>query len=223
MPNRPMTALKNAEDHNPNWNPALARSRVNAQNLAASNAIFTAKINALRNELLAVKGRAENYRRAYCEERIRREQMQRDMNRAGVFWQDVRQHDSHVRLFFEYMLEQSVKELGELKRIYTPSIDEIIGLVAGYFGLSKIEIISQRRTQVLYVPRQIVMFLAREVTTLSYEQIGKLLGNRDHSTIQHGFKKIEGLLLGGDHDTTQIVNHLRNQIDNLCTYVTGEG
>ena len=75
------------------------------------------------------------------------------------------------------------------KKIITPEL--IVDIVAEHFNISSSDIYSKDRSRVVSYPRQIVMYLCRRLTELSVTDIGKALGNRDHSTILHGCDKIE--------------------------------
>lgn len=85
----------------------------------------------------------------------------------------------------------------------TPSL--IIDVVAEHFGINPEDITSKKRNSEFVLPRQIVMYLCRDLTETSYINIGKILGKKDHTTIIHGVKKI----------TEEMNNNeeLRNKID----------
>ena len=53
---------------------------------------------------------------------------------------------------------------------------------------------SARRARQIARPRLIAMFLAKNLTSLSYPEIGRRFGNRDHTTIMHAVRKIEELM-----------------------------
>jgi chromosomal replication initiator protein len=63
-------------------------------------------------------------------------------------------------------------------------------LVADRFGVKQAELQSRRRTQAIAYPRQIGMYLARQITRMSLEEIGGHFGGRDHSTVLYGVQKI---------------------------------
>lgn len=63
--------------------------------------------------------------------------------------------------------------------------------VAKYFGINKDDLSSNKRSNEIAFPRQIAMYLCREIANMSYPQIGNDFGGRDHSTVMHGCKKIE--------------------------------
>ena len=76
-------------------------------------------------------------------------------------------------------------------RQHNISIDTILKIVADYFGISYIDLKGKKRTKNLSFPRQVAMYLAREMTEFSTTEIGVELGGRDHSTVMHGHQKIE--------------------------------
>ena len=63
--------------------------------------------------------------------------------------------------------------------------------VAKYFNINKDDLESNKRSNEIAFPRQIAMYLCREVANMSYPKIGEDFGNRDHSTVMHACKKIE--------------------------------
>ncbi len=70
------------------------------------------------------------------------------------------------------------------------SVSEIIAAVARYHNITSADIVGKKRTRALSKPRHIAMFLAREALTLSYPDLGKEFGGRDHSTVQYAVKKV---------------------------------
>ncbi len=67
----------------------------------------------------------------------------------------------------------------------------IIEAVARFHNLRSADITGNKRTRTLTRPRHIAMYLARVHTSLSFPELGREFGGRDHSTIQHGFRKVE--------------------------------
>lgn len=65
------------------------------------------------------------------------------------------------------------------------TIEDVQSVICEHFGLTLTQLKSKRRTQNVVVPRQIAMFLARELLGASYPVIGELFGGRDHSTVMH--------------------------------------
>lgn len=70
------------------------------------------------------------------------------------------------------------------------TVPAIIEAVARFHSLRSADITGSKRTRTLTRPRQIAMFLARRYTSLSFPELGREFGGRDHSTIQYGFKKV---------------------------------
>ena len=71
------------------------------------------------------------------------------------------------------------------------SPDAILDAVAQEYNITISELKGSRRTRRISVPRQMAMYLLRDVAQLSFPQIGEYLGGRDHTTIMHGATKIE--------------------------------
>ena len=74
----------------------------------------------------------------------------------------------------------------------TPSL--IVNVVAEHFGVRPDDISSKKRNSEFVQPRQVVMYLCRELTDVSLNNIAKLLGKKDHTTIIHGINKVEAEL-----------------------------
>ena len=73
----------------------------------------------------------------------------------------------------------------------TISIEEIIKIVAQYFNISEEDIKSKKRTKNIVLPRHIAIYLSREMTECSSNEIGQAFGGKDHSAILSACKKIE--------------------------------
>lgn len=74
------------------------------------------------------------------------------------------------------------------------TIDEIIKAVTSKFNVKISDIKSQKRNKVFTIPRQIVMYLSRNLTDLSYPDIGSGIGGKDHSTVIYANNKIQKLM-----------------------------
>nr|WP_060787006.1 chromosomal replication initiator protein DnaA [Gardnerella vaginalis] len=69
---------------------------------------------------------------------------------------------------------------------------DIIGQVAKYFHMTFDEIVGRSRTKNVALARQIAMYLAREMTSMSLVDIGEVFGGRDHTTVMHAYTRISG-------------------------------
>jgi chromosomal replication initiator protein len=74
------------------------------------------------------------------------------------------------------------------------SADDVIDAVCRQYGVSEKDLKGRQRTREIVTPRQVAMYLLREETDISLEEIGRAMGGRDHTTVLHGIKKIEGAL-----------------------------
>ena len=86
--------------------------------------------------------------------------------------------------------EEALKDLisPDSRREITPEL--IIDIVAEHFNIKSEDILSQKRSADIVYPRQIAMYLCKNMTDSPLDTIGSLLGGRDHSTIIHGIKKV---------------------------------
>lgn len=71
------------------------------------------------------------------------------------------------------------------------TIETIQKVVAEYFSLSYTDLKGKKRTKAISFPRQLAMFIAREITEYSTTELGMEFGGRDHTTVMHGCQKIE--------------------------------
>ncbi len=93
------------------------------------------------------------------------------------------------------------------------SCDFIKETVAKYFSIEKDDLSGNKRSNDIAFPRQIAMYLCREVANMSYPQIGIDFGGRDHSTVMHACKKIEKEVKE-KNNTKLIVDSVKNIIIN---------
>jgi chromosomal replication initiator protein len=96
------------------------------------------------------------------------------------------------------------------KKEVTPEL--IIQIVADHFGINPADILSSKRSADIVYPRQITMYLCRQMTNVPLQGIGKALGNRDHTTIIHGSEKIAKEVLTNE-STKSTVDILIKKID----------
>ena len=110
------------------------------------------------------------------------------------------------------MAEEVLKDIisPNSKREVTPQV--ILDVVAEHYGVSSSDIIGSKRNSEIVVPRQIVMYLCREITDTSYKAIGILLGNRDHSTIISGDSKVRDKLASGDSSLKSNIDTIKKKL-----------
>ena len=73
------------------------------------------------------------------------------------------------------------------------TVDMIQKTVAEHYNLKQADLISERRARAVARPRQVAMWLAKQITTRSLPDIGRRFGGRDHTTVLHAVRRIEGL------------------------------
>ena len=73
-------------------------------------------------------------------------------------------------------------------------VDDILRVVSKHYNVSRADLLSQRRTATVVKPRQIAMYLAKTLTLRSLPEIGRRFGGRDHTTVLHAVRKIDGLI-----------------------------
>lgn len=123
------------------------------------------------------------------------------INRLYLTWQHMRAPitpdiaETVVRDLFQGVEPRRIK------------IEDILRIISRHFGVSKGDLLSQRRHRSVVWPRQIGMYLAKQLTHRSLPEIGRRFGNRDHTTVLHAIRKIEGVIAGDAN--------LRDEIDEL--------
>jgi len=113
-----------------------------------------------------------------------------------------------------YPLTVATAERALYNMMRTPvelTIDQILDIVAAYFGLRVDDLKGPRRTKKIAFARHIAMYLARDLTDMSLPRIGQSLGGRDHSTILYGYGKIAGLFEKDDSIRRQILE-IKNRL-----------
>ncbi|MXX11832.1 MAG: chromosomal replication initiator protein DnaA, partial [Nitrospira sp. SB0667_bin_9] len=99
--------------------------------------------------------------------------------------------------------------LGNKKKVVTP--EDIQDVVAKSFHVKVAELKSKRRTKTVVHPRQIAMYLCRELTGASFPEIGREFGGKDHTTIIHACRQIEKAL-EKDNALRATLNNLKDEI-----------
>lgn len=98
---------------------------------------------------------------------------------------------------------------GETRKV---RIEDIQRVVARHYNVSKVELLSDRRTRTIVKPRQIAMYLSKVLTMRSLPEIGRRFGGRDHTTVLHAVRKIE-TQAGADTTLAQEIELLKRMIN----------
>ena len=113
------------------------------------------------------------------------------------------------------LAEQALKDIisPDEKKVITP--EYIISVVSEHYGVTPADLSGNKRNSKIVMPRQVAMYLCREIISTPLKNIGKALGNRDHTTVMHGIEKIENELQNDDN--------LKNTIDILKKKINPQG
>ena len=106
------------------------------------------------------------------------------------------------------MAEKAINDISAQKEKVI-SADYIQDVVAKYFNINKKDLKSSKRSNDIAYPRQIAMYLCRNVAQMSLPQIGKDFGKRDHTTVMHACNKIDQEIKQ-NQNTKLIVESVKN-------------
>lgn len=112
------------------------------------------------------------------------------------------------------MAEAALKDIIAPEEAAMITHNLILEIVSEHYNVSPADITSKKRPKEIAFPRQIVMYLCRKLTDMSLPKIGEVLGKRDHTTVLHGYDKI--------NKQVQKDIHLKNTIDVLTKKITGK-
>lgn len=91
-------------------------------------------------------------------------------------------------------------------------VEPVQRAVCKYYGVTHIDLISNRRTARIVRARQVAMYLAKILTTRSFPEIGRQFGGKDHTTVLHAVNKI-GVLLPADPQLATEIAHIRRTLE----------
>ena len=86
--------------------------------------------------------------------------------------------------------QKVLSDMGNTVKTRTITFEGITKVVAEHYNIRQDELFNKKRTQNIAHPRQVAMYLCRELADLSYPKIGELFGGRDHTTVIHAYEKI---------------------------------
>lgn len=109
------------------------------------------------------------------------------------------------------MVSEALKDLVTQSSSKKITITDIQEAVAGFYDIQIGDFSSKKRTKSIAFPRQIAMYLARELTDYSLPKIGEVFGGRDHSTVIHAHEKISKML-NQDEIFKQELEQIENKI-----------
>ena len=107
--------------------------------------------------------------------------------------------------------KEALKNIIDIKNDKNISIETIQEIICEYYKIKKEELLAKKRTKNIVYPRQIAMYLCRELTDESLPRIGEMFGGRDHTTVIHAVEKISKAL----EKDSELNNDIKYFINNL--------
>lgn len=108
--------------------------------------------------------------------------------------------------------QKVLSDMGNDIKTRTITYEGIIKVVADHYNVKQDELFNKKRTQNIAFPRQVAMYLCRELADLSYPRIGELFGGRDHTTVIYAYEKISNFKnsnLAFQNELQEIIEILR--------------
>lgn len=112
-----------------------------------------------------------------------------------------------------HLAAEALKDIIPSSRPRMITINDIQMKVGEFYGLKMEEFKARKRTKAVAFPRQIAMYLSRELTDYSLPKIGEAFGGRDHTTVIHAHEKISQLLQK-DQELYKIISNITEKIKN---------
>ena len=142
---------------------------------------------------------------------------------AGRFTSNVRELEGSLTRVLAYsrltgealtpsLVQSALASLAPSEPRLPPSPELIVDIICRYFDLNRDELLSKSREKRVAYPRQLGMYLMRELAHRSLVEIGDFLGGRDHSTVHHGWRKMERAMTV-DPETKRDIASLREMVE----------
>jgi chromosomal replication initiator protein len=113
-----------------------------------------------------------------------------------------------------HLAAQALKDIIPASRPKSITIHDIQQVVGEYFGMKIEDFKARKRTKAVAFPRQVAMYLSRELTDFSLPKIGEAFGGRDHTTVIHAHEKISQAIQE-DQELYKVINNLNEKIKNM--------
>ena len=112
--------------------------------------------------------------------------------------------------------QQKLRDVFASRKQANLSIETVQKAVADFYYLGVSDLKGKKKNQKIVYPRQIAMFICREMTDYSTTEIGEAFGGRDHTTVMHSIQKIQDLLIS-DPTLDSTIESLKRQVKELST------
>lgn len=107
--------------------------------------------------------------------------------------------------------EATTIDFKEEKQRVARNLEDVIDIVARYYSLTKSDLIGADRKKEIMMPRQVSMYLIREILNQSYETIGDSFGGRNHTTVMHACNKVVNQVKV-DQNLSRDINALKKEL-----------
>jgi chromosomal replication initiator protein len=111
------------------------------------------------------------------------------LNRV-IFYKTIMNEDLTLESAIEALQPLLKTHRMETLVLNSNKIDQVLDVICGYFNVSRTELYGNSRKREILYPRQIAMYLLRELYDLPYKKIGSIFSGRDHSTVMNSYEKI---------------------------------
>ena len=131
--------------------------------------------------------------------------MPRKYTKRSDYWNKFNSH--------EKSLEEALRARSLRSSQKKVNIEEIQKKVSQHFNIKMSDMSSSRRSRTVARPRQVAMYLSKNLTSRSLPEIGRRFGNRDHTTVIHAVRKVEELRskdLSFDEDVQLLIRMLES-------------
>jgi len=129
-----------------------------------------------------------------------------------LLYASLKHREVSIDLARDALADKIQQGAGEPERgAASPTVDRVQEVVARRWGVTPEGLRSKARTKTLTVPRQVAMFLARELLGMQLVEIGQAFGGRDHSTVIHSLDKVQQYM-ASDHKFRDRVDHARREL-----------
>ena len=112
-----------------------------------------------------------------------------------------------------HLVEEALREVFAKHEPRHLTCEDVMRTVASYYNVTPEDLKGPRRNREIATPRQVAMYLCRELTDSSMSRIGDAMGGRDHTTILHGCDKVSEDIRTSDAFAS-LVDDLRHQLQN---------
>jgi chromosomal replication initiator protein len=128
-----------------------------------------------------------------------------------LLFASLKHREVTIELAREALCDKITDAASELHAHTSPTLDRVQQVVARRWGVTPEGLRSKSRTKSLTVPRQVAMFLARDLLGMQLVEIGQAFGGRDHSTVIHSVGKVEKQIKH-DQEFRDRVEHARREV-----------